>query len=150
MSCGALWATAWPPIIPERVDGVVYIGPAVGSRPSRAASHPFDEALDTDEGWAKYNSHYWSRDYRGFLEFFFAQMFNEPHSSKQIEDCIGWGLETDPGDARRHDPGLGYRAEETFRELRARALPDARDSRRPGSGPAARAGRGARASDRGS
>ena len=31
----------------------------------------------------------------GFLEFFFAQMFTEPHSTKQIEDCVGWGLETD-------------------------------------------------------
>ena len=37
-----------------------------------------------------------SEDYRGFLEFFFAQMFNEPHSTKQIEDCVGWALETDP------------------------------------------------------
>jgi predicted glycosyltransferase len=23
-------------------------------------------------------------------------MFTEPHSTKQIEDCVGWGLETDP------------------------------------------------------
>ena len=28
-----------------------------------------------------------------FLEFFFGQMFTEPHSTKQIEDCVGWGLE---------------------------------------------------------
>ena len=52
--------------------------------------------LDTDEGWAKYNKHYWVRDYRGFLEFFFSQFFIEPHSTKQIEDCVGWGLETTP------------------------------------------------------
>ena len=25
-----------------------------------------------------------------------AQMFTEPHSTKQIEDCVGWALETDP------------------------------------------------------
>jgi predicted glycosyltransferase len=36
------------------------------------------------------------RDYRDFLEFFFSQMFTEPHSTKQIEDCVGWGLETAP------------------------------------------------------
>ena len=24
-------------------------------------------------------------------------MFSEPHSTKQIEDCVGWGLETEPG-----------------------------------------------------
>ncbi len=35
-------------------------------------------------------------DYHDFLRFFFAQCFNEPHSSKPIEDCIGWALETTP------------------------------------------------------
>ena len=57
---------------------------------------PWDEELDTEEGWAKYNRYYWLRDYRGFLEFFFSQMFTEPHSTKPIEDCVGWGLETTP------------------------------------------------------
>ena len=56
----------------------------------------FDNVLETDEGWAKYNRHYWKRDYPGFLEFFFSQCFVEPHSTKQIEDCVGWGLETTP------------------------------------------------------
>ena len=56
----------------------------------------WENELDTDEGWAKYNRHYWLRDYRGFLEFFFSQMFNEPHSTKPIEDCVGWALETTP------------------------------------------------------
>ena len=32
-------------------------------------------------------------------------MFTEPHSTKQIEDCVGWGLETDAGDARAHADG---------------------------------------------
>ena len=40
--------------------------------------------------------HAWLEDYRGFLEFFFAQMFNEPHSTKPIEDAVAWGLETTP------------------------------------------------------
>ena len=34
----------------------------------------------------------WEHDYAGFLQWFFARMFNEPHSTKQIEDGIGWGL----------------------------------------------------------
>jgi pimeloyl-ACP methyl ester carboxylesterase len=34
------------------------------------------------------------RDYRGFLEFFFSRFFTEPHSTKQFEDCVAWGLET--------------------------------------------------------
>src|SRR5262249_62336970 len=56
----------------------------------------YNDELDRGGGWAKYTRHHWLRDYRDFLEFFFSQMFNEPHSTKQIEDCVGWGLETTP------------------------------------------------------
>ena len=45
-----------------------------------------------------------SRDYRGFVEFFFVADVPEPHSTKQIEDGVGWGLETDARDARSHRP----------------------------------------------
>src|SRR5262249_36700599 len=57
--------------------------------------HSFDDVLETDEGWAKFNRHYWLRQYEDFLWFFFEQIFTEPHSTKQIEDGVGWGLETD-------------------------------------------------------
>jgi pimeloyl-ACP methyl ester carboxylesterase/predicted glycosyltransferase len=83
---------------PERVESSVFICPAVAlgeGMPWREV-HSWSDELDTDEGWAKYNRHYWLRDYRGFLEFFFSQMFTEPHSTKPIEDCVGWGLETTP------------------------------------------------------
>jgi pimeloyl-ACP methyl ester carboxylesterase/predicted glycosyltransferase len=97
LSCGALWATIVAADHPERVDGLIYIGPAVGLAPGHPERNiPFDDELDTDSGWAKYNSHYWLRDYEGFLEFFLGRCFTEPHSTKQIEDAIGWGLETDP------------------------------------------------------
>ena len=56
---------------------------------------PFDDELETDEGWAKCNRHYWRRDYHDFLEFFFAQQLPEPHSTKQIEDAVEWGLAGD-------------------------------------------------------
>ena len=56
---------------------------------------PFDEPLDDYSGWGKYNRHYWLDNYRDFLEFFFRRCFTEPHSTKQLEDCVGWGLETD-------------------------------------------------------
>jgi pimeloyl-ACP methyl ester carboxylesterase len=83
---------------PERVTAVAFISPSVSlgePLPSRIV-HTFEDVLDTDEGWAKYNRHYWVRDYRDFLEFFFSEFFVEPHSTKQIEDCVGWGLETTP------------------------------------------------------
>jgi pimeloyl-ACP methyl ester carboxylesterase/predicted glycosyltransferase len=82
---------------PERVDRAVFIGPAfpgAGGPLTEPLKYSWDAELDTDEGWAKFNKHYWLRDYRGFLEFFFGRMFTEPHSTKPIEDCVGWGLET--------------------------------------------------------
>ena len=81
---------------PERVDGVVFIAPAVAVGPltTGRATIRFDERLETHEGWGKYNRHYWVENYRDFLEFFFAQVYTEPHSTKQIEDAVGWGLET--------------------------------------------------------
>ena len=122
LSCGALWATILAADHPERVDSIVYIGPAVAlapGHPERDVS-PFEEAIETDEGWAKYNRHYWERDYLGFLEFFFAKCFNEPHSSKQIEDCIGWALETTPQALANATRGIGIPREERFRDTCAR------------------------------
>ena len=82
---------------PDRVEGAVFICPGVPFAPPPSARqvHSFEDVLDTDEGWAKENRHYWRRDWPGYLEFFFSQMFCEPHSTKQIEDAVGWGLETD-------------------------------------------------------
>jgi len=79
---------------PDRVLGMVAGGPSlpIGSR--RPERHfPFEAVLDTDEGWAKHNLHYWRRDFDGYLRFFFSRCFTEPHSTKQIEDCVGWGHE---------------------------------------------------------
>ena len=81
---------------PALALGVAAIAPSV---PRLTPGHPnyrrypSTEPLDTDEGWAKWNVHYWRRDFRGFLEFFFSQQLPEPHSTKQIEDCVGWGLD---------------------------------------------------------
>ena len=84
---------------PERVEGVAFIAPAMplGAQTPRArAVTSFDQELDGYEGWAKYNRHHWLNDYADFLQFFFSQIFNEPHSTKQIEDCVAWGLEGTP------------------------------------------------------
>jgi pimeloyl-ACP methyl ester carboxylesterase len=97
LSAGANWAALLAAEHPERVAGAVLVAPAVplGAHVARAV-HAFDEPLDTDEGWAKFNRHYWLRHYRSFVEFFFENVFSEPHSTKQIEDCVGWALETGP------------------------------------------------------
>src|SRR5439155_13431405 len=56
----------------------------------------FREEHDEYDDWMKYNANYWLRDHRGFLEFFFGRLFPEPHSTKQIEDCVSWGLQSTP------------------------------------------------------
>ena len=118
LSCGALWGTILAANHPQRVDGIVYMAPAVRLAPGYPERNvPFDEPLATDEGWAKYNSFYWKRDYLDFLEFFFGKCFNEPHSTKPIEDAIGWALETTPemlADATR---GIAFPRDENFGEM---------------------------------
>ena len=96
--CGdAVWpavqfAARWP----DRVLGIVAF--AVGV-PLLTPPHPwrvqygFHDELETEEGWAKLNEHYWRRDYPGFVRFFFGALASEPHSTKVLEDIVGWGLE---------------------------------------------------------
>jgi pimeloyl-ACP methyl ester carboxylesterase len=84
---------------PGRVAGLVLIAPDLlltDDPAEEEGPYPFDEELMTQEGWAKWNRHYFLRDWPGFVEFFFTQTFTEPHSTKQTEDAIGWALQTDP------------------------------------------------------
>jgi pimeloyl-ACP methyl ester carboxylesterase len=108
---------------PERVLGVVAIGswaPGLLPWPAHRAVYDFDAVLDTEEGWAKENRHYCLRDWRGYAEFFFSELLCEPHSTKQIEDCVGWALETTPQASLAHGdaPPVSSSKEETERLLR--------------------------------
>ena len=99
LSRGAIRGTILAATHADRVEGAVFVGPATpmgGILPERQIIELFDEVLPHDESWAKYNRHYWMRDFPGFLEFFFQNVFVEPHSTKQREDAVGWGLETTP------------------------------------------------------
>ena len=118
LSCGARWATILAAEHPERVEKAVFIGPALALAPSHPEreAHAFDEPLDTEEEWAKYNSHYWRKDYRDFLEFFLEKCCNEPHSSKQIEDGVAWALDTDPEVLADTTRGLGLATREPIRD----------------------------------
>jgi pimeloyl-ACP methyl ester carboxylesterase len=104
---------------PERVEGAVFIGPSVpadGTPLLERLVYDFDVEYDTTEGWAKYNRYHWLRDYRDFVEFFMSKMFTEPHSTKPIEDAVGWALETDPQTLIATQDGPGLTPEEA-REL---------------------------------
>jgi pimeloyl-ACP methyl ester carboxylesterase/predicted glycosyltransferase len=83
---------------PHVAEGLVFFAPVSPygeSMPEREVAS-FDDVLETHDGWAKENRHYWLSNYRDFLEFFFAEAAYEPHSTKQREDCVGFALETTP------------------------------------------------------
>lgn len=96
LSLGGHFAAMLAARHPERVTSAILIAPAAPFGPAAdgRTEQNFLARHSTDEGWAKYNRHYWQRDYRGFAEFFFGKAFNEPHSTKQIEDAIEWALST--------------------------------------------------------
>ncbi len=105
---------------PERVQGMVFIAPALPlppAAPRATAEREFIEPRDAYEGWGKWNANYWLQDYEDFLEFFFAQVFNEPHSTKQIEDAVGWALETDAATLIATQAAPRLRDEAGVREL---------------------------------
>jgi pimeloyl-ACP methyl ester carboxylesterase/predicted glycosyltransferase len=84
---------------PERFTGLIAIAPRVfGLVPPLPEQDgiDFEAVRDRYDGWQKVNRHFWRRDYRGFVEWFFATLLPEPHSTKAFEDCVSWALETGP------------------------------------------------------
>ena len=107
--CTSSWrALLTAALHPGRVLGVVSVASwapfLTPPLPGRTV-FDFDQVLDTDEGWAKDNRHYWLRDWRGYAEFFFTELLPEPHSTKQHEDGVGWALEIGPETMLVHDQG---------------------------------------------
>ncbi|MBD8869983.1 alpha/beta fold hydrolase [Nocardioides donggukensis] len=98
-SCGAPWSLKLALEQPGRVLGVVAIGPALAltSGKDDTLRREFAVRPPDGEAWPQYNKHTWlERDYDGFLRYFFGHLFSEPHSTKQIEDGVGWGHEIGP------------------------------------------------------
>lgn len=95
-SAGGWWLATLAVHHPARVEGAIFIGATapVGEPLPERTEFSWDEPLPTSEGWAKHNKHYWKRAYGDWLEFFAGKLFTEPHSTKAIEDAIGWGNET--------------------------------------------------------
>jgi pimeloyl-ACP methyl ester carboxylesterase/predicted glycosyltransferase len=86
----AILTTAYP----QRIQGAVFLGPVspFGERlPERS---PWGDKLESTEGWAKHNKHYWLTNYADWLSFFASKVVSEPHSTKQIEDIVEWGSQT--------------------------------------------------------
>ena len=82
----------------DRVLGTVLIGPSLPwstTEERRAALDRFAAPPRPEDGPNPFNAHAWRSDLRSFAESFFAECFSEPHSTKPIEDTVGWAMETD-------------------------------------------------------
>jgi pimeloyl-ACP methyl ester carboxylesterase len=81
---------------PERVKAAILAGTAASIGPGYPYMTPqhFIAKQERFEGWDKYNREYWLANYPDFAEHFISNIFSEPHSTKQIEDGIGWANDT--------------------------------------------------------
>jgi pimeloyl-ACP methyl ester carboxylesterase/predicted glycosyltransferase len=92
---------------PEKVAGAVFIGPwfpasLLHGLHWRVLTHPRVIAVSdslkpiSTHSWLKFNPAHMRNDYRDFVEWFVGNCFPEPHSTKHIEDMIGWAEEIGP------------------------------------------------------
>ena len=106
LAAAALWALVLAADHPERVARIVYIGPPSARLPSQPRTdgrYNFDERYDTYEGWAKYNRHYWRRDYPDFLQFFFEQVLQRAALHQADRGLRRLGTRDRSRDADRRD-----------------------------------------------
>ena len=109
------WAVEFTVAHPDRVDGLVAISPGVPylGRPQQHwidVAPTWDQHLDDPKGWELFNREVITTDLERWLRFFFESQLVEPHSTKQYEDMVSWGLETsgeilaDSEEAQEIDP----------------------------------------------
>jgi pimeloyl-ACP methyl ester carboxylesterase/predicted glycosyltransferase len=106
LSAGARYQLELARLAPERMLGAVFTGPMFPYTPSHlwlmrsklvwwAFARP---AISPRlyRWWGRFSAVHWRREYPVFAEWFTSRALPEPHSTKAIEDGVGWALETDP------------------------------------------------------
>ncbi len=114
LSWGGVRAIVAAAMLPSLIDSVVAIAapnlwgdPAPGRE--SVAQDMFAPPPDDPVGWQKHNLEYWRKDWTDFCAFFHAEVANDPHSTKLIDDLTAWSQETDGetiGTERRSELGL--------------------------------------------
>jgi pimeloyl-ACP methyl ester carboxylesterase/predicted glycosyltransferase len=96
LSFGGMLASILAAHHPERVKAIILVGTAATIGPGYPYMTPqhFAQVRDRFEGWNKYNREYWLQNYPDFAQHFISNIFSEPHSTKQIEDGLGWASAT--------------------------------------------------------
>ncbi len=105
LSAGARYQLELARLAPERVLGAVFTGPMFPYTPSHLWSMrsklvwwAFARPAISPQlyrWWGRFSAVHWRRDYPVFAEWFVSRAIPEPHSTKAIEDGVGWALETD-------------------------------------------------------
>jgi pimeloyl-ACP methyl ester carboxylesterase/predicted glycosyltransferase len=102
LSRGAQFLLELARVAPERVAGAAFIGPMFPYTLSQWSVlldprfAPLFEKPGVYRWWGRMNAVHWRKDYSGFAEWFISRCLPEPHSTKAIEDGVGWALHTDP------------------------------------------------------
>src|ERR1700691_1758351 len=107
LSGGARYQLELARLAPERVLGAVFTGPMFPYTPSHlwfmrsklfwwAFARPAISPQLYHWWWGRFSAVHWRREYSVFAEWFVSRALPEPHSTKAIEDGVGWALETDP------------------------------------------------------
>jgi pimeloyl-ACP methyl ester carboxylesterase/predicted glycosyltransferase len=102
LSRGAQFLLELARLAPERVAGAAFIGPMFPYTPSHWSLllnprfGPLFDKPGVYRWWGRMNAVHWRQDYPNFAEWFISRCLPEPHSTKAIEDGVGWSLDTDP------------------------------------------------------
>jgi pimeloyl-ACP methyl ester carboxylesterase/predicted glycosyltransferase len=97
ISFGGMHASILAAHHPERVKAAILVGTVASIGPSNypyLTTEHFEAKPERFEEWNKFNREHWLTDYPDFVEHFVRHIHSEPHSTKQIEDGIGWARDT--------------------------------------------------------
>jgi pimeloyl-ACP methyl ester carboxylesterase len=124
LSRGAQYLLELGRLAPARVAGAAFVGPMFPLTPSHwtLLLHPrlrgrFGKPLPLYLWWARMNAVYWCECYPEFAHWFISRCFSERHSTKGIEDGVGWALDSDPATLAATALGEIHRDRHTLRAL---------------------------------
>jgi pimeloyl-ACP methyl ester carboxylesterase/predicted glycosyltransferase len=125
LSRGAQWQLELGRLAPERLAGAAFVGPLFPYTPShwsvlldpRVISRLFGRRLPAYHWWGHMNGVHWLEEYPTFAQWFLSRCLPEPHSTKAIEDGVGWALDTDGQTLLATAAGHMHRERSTLREL---------------------------------
>jgi pimeloyl-ACP methyl ester carboxylesterase/predicted glycosyltransferase len=96
-SKGAQYVLELGLLAPERMVGAAFVGPLFPYTPSQwSVLLKRTPPRRLRRWWGHMHPAHWHEDYPEFADWFISRCFPEPHSTKGIEDGVGWVLDTDP------------------------------------------------------